>query len=99
MSIQDIHNRVETELKFAIEKFPTWPNTMLDAFAIVQEEIGEAQKDILQFYFEPHKGKTETDIQNECIQSIAMLYRFLISMQTGQYNLQLRGDLQHKQIT
>jgi hypothetical protein len=79
------HKEVSQELRAAIEKFPQWPDDMLHALAIVGEEFGELTKDVLQFHYEPHKGKTEATIRAEAVQTLCMLHRFLNSLDTGRY--------------
>ena len=90
-------NDIDKEMQAAIKKFPTWPSSMLDAFAIVQEEIGEAQKDILQLHYEPIKHKTCETIRIECIQSICMLLRFIKSLDNNQYKIYDKRNEQHEQ--
>lgn len=79
------HSEVFPELQRAINKFPLWPDDMLHALTIVQEEVGELAKDVLQFHYEPNEGKTVETIRAEAVQSIAMLHRFLNSLDTGKY--------------
>lgn len=89
---------IMAEMKKAKEKFPTWPNDMQHAFDIVQEEIGEAQKDILQFHYEKDKGVTVADIRKECVQSICMLLRFIHSLDSEQYDRRPMVAYQHVQF-
>lgn len=79
------HTEVCTELDKAIAKFPGWPDDPFHALTIVQEEVGELAKALLQFYYEQDKAVTVGDIRKEAIQSIAMLHRFLNSLDKGQY--------------
>ena len=58
---------------------------MLHALAIVGEEYGELVKDVLQHHYEPNKGKTIDHIRAEAVQTIAMLHRFLNSLDAGKY--------------
>jgi NTP pyrophosphatase (non-canonical NTP hydrolase) len=82
------HNtEVSTELQKAIEKFPLWPNDMFHALTIIQEEVGELSKAVLQFNYEVDKGVTVGDIRKEAIQSICMLHRFLNSLDRDKYIL------------
>lgn len=76
---------ISRELRSAIAKFPAWPNDMLHAMAIVGEEYGELLKAVLQFHYEPHKGETYEHIRVEAIQTIAMLHRFLNSLDCDMY--------------
>lgn len=79
------HSEVECELRRAIEKFPAWPSDMLHALHIVGEEFGELTKDVLQYHYEPHKGKSPQTIRAEAIQTICMLHRFLNSLDRAMY--------------
>jgi hypothetical protein len=80
------HGHVDAELKRAINKFPQWPNNIFAALAIVGEEYGELVKDVLQYHFEPAKGKTIETIRAEGIQTLAMLHRLLNSLDKGMYS-------------
>lgn len=79
------HTEVGPELSRAVNKFPQWPDDMLHALAIIGEEFGELTKDVLQFHYEPNKQKTKEHIRAEAIQTIAMLHRFLNSLDTDRY--------------
>lgn len=73
------------EMARATKKFPQWPSDPLHAMAIVNEEIGELNKALLQQVYEAHKNKNgAADVYDEAIQSIAMLMRFLVSMKDYQ---------------
>jgi NTP pyrophosphatase (non-canonical NTP hydrolase) len=80
----DVFAEIVNELERATEKFPTWPTDALHAFAIVNEEVGELQKELLQFTYEPHKSTRES-IREEAIQLAAMAARFLISLDRYEY--------------
>jgi len=92
--VESIFLDVERELHAAMNKFPTWPTDRIHAMAVVQEEIGELQKDILQATYEPNKTTAEA-IDKEAIQSIAMLVRLLVSHRCGDY--EHIYTIQHKQ--
>jgi len=79
------HTQVLPELVRAIQLFPTWPSDIGHAALIIGEELGEVTKDVLQYLYEPNKGKTLETIRVECIQSICMLHRFLNSLDAGAY--------------
>lgn len=79
------HTEVEPELRRAVNKFPMWPDDMLHATAIIGEEYGELIKDVLQYHYEPAKAKSIESIRAEAIQTIAMLHRFLNSLDTHKY--------------
>lgn len=80
------------ELNNAIKKFPTWPTDPLHALAVLGEEYGELNKDMLQFTYEPHKTNLNK-IKNEAIQTAAMAIRILISLDEYEYT----PSKQHKQ--
>lgn len=75
---------VADELRKAIKKFPTWPNDQLHAMGVLNEEVGELNKSILQFVYEPHKTSYE-EIVMEATQAAAMAIRFLISLENKEY--------------
>lgn len=77
---------VRDELGRAVSKFPTWPDDPLHALAVVQEEIGELQKDVLQLMYEPHKTSRE-NVRKEAIQTAAMALRFLVSLDVYAWGL------------
>lgn len=79
------HTQVAAELQRATTKFPQWPDDMMHAVTIVGEEYGELLKDVLQYNYEPHKKKSLETIRAEAIQTIAMLHRFLNSLDAGRY--------------
>ena len=60
--------------------------------AVVNEEVGELNKELLQLTYEPHKVKPE-GVHTEAVQSAAMTLRFLASM--GRY--EFRECVQHSQ--
>lgn len=80
------------ELRRALAKFPTWPTDPLHAIAVVNEEVGDLNKELLQLTYEPHKVKPE-GVHTEAVQSAAMTLRFLASM--GRY--EFRECVQHSQ--
>jgi hypothetical protein len=80
-----IYKEILLELGMALKKFPSWPEDILHAFGVVVEEIGEAQKDIMQSVYEPHKNVDAFRIRKEVIQSAAMCFRFLLGMKFYAY--------------
>ena len=62
------------ELESAKMKNPKWPNDLIHASAIVNEESGELTKACLNFVYED--GSFD-DIKKEAIQTAAMTIRFL----------------------
>lgn len=83
---------VLAELDRARTKFPLWPDDPLHALAILQEEVGELQKAVLERCYE-FDTSSLTDIHNEGVQVIAMGIRFLDSLMEYQFR---RSD-QHRQ--
>lgn len=76
---------VMQELDDAIRKWPTWPTDPLHAQAILNEEVGELQQRVLQCCYEPDKS-TKEDVLKEAKQTAAMALRFLVSLDTYEYN-------------
>lgn len=58
----------------AQEKFPSWPNDPFHAAAILNEEVGELNKALLDFTY---KGATIDDAITEAAQTGAMAIRML----------------------
>lgn len=86
--------RIHAELKRATEKFPTWPNDPLHAIGMVNEEVGELNKAILQAVYEPSKNQNgRKDVAKEAVQAAAMLMRFIGSLYFYDYapSIQHRG--------
>ncbi len=70
---------IMAEVEKATRKFPTWPTRLIDAGNVVSEEAGELAKACLQVTYEPHK-ETLDGVRIEAIQTAAMAFRFLCSM-------------------
>lgn len=71
------------ELARAKTKFPEWPKDPIHAYAVVQEEVGEGIRSALHAMYEyGDQGRPVAlaELRTECIQSIAMLYRFVLSL-------------------
>lgn len=90
-------DEVLAEIERATEKFPTWPTDPLHAFAVVGEEHGELQKELLQLTYEPHKSSM-ADARKEAVQLAAMALRFLMSFdryefKPGSQHSQNRGGV------
>jgi hypothetical protein len=82
--LDKVYTDVKTELDFALRKFPTWPTRALDAVGVLNEEVGELNKEVLQMTYEPHK--TDKDkIRKEATQAAAMALRFLLSLDEYDY--------------
>lgn len=80
----EVVKEVGAEIARAIAKFPEWPTDPLHAFAIVSEEFGECQKEVLQMTYEPHKSSREA-VRKEAVQLAAMAIRFLVSLDRYEY--------------
>lgn len=83
---------IKKELDRAKAKFPTWPTDPLHALAVVQEEVGELQKEVLQLCYEPNKADFEA-VKKEAIQAAAMAIRFVESLHRYEFN----PGIQHPQ--
>jgi len=79
-----VYLEIAAEVDRATSKFPTWPTDALHAVAVVAEEMGELQKEVLQLTYEPHKSTTET-VRKEAVQLAAMALRFLLSLDRYTY--------------
>lgn len=65
------------ELQRAINKFPEWPDDVIHAAAIVNEEAGELIRAALQYEYE---GGDYEEMRKEAIQVGAMALRFLMNL-------------------
>lgn len=83
---------IEMELIRAKSKFPEWPTDPIHAFAIIAEECGEAQKEVLQLVYEPEKS-TKENLRTEVIQLAATCHRFLENLDSFEF----KPSAQHKQ--
>lgn len=90
--VHEAVTQVLGELRRAMVKFPTWPTDPLHAVGVLNEEVGELNKELLQLTYEPHKVTRES-VHTEAMQSAAMTLRFLASM--GRY--EFRPCQQHVQ--
>jgi len=84
MKNNEMINEVFKELVRAETIYPGFPIDPLHALAIVQEEVGETQKAVLQACYQPHKSNSE-EVKKEAIQMAAMALRFLINLDMYQY--------------
>lgn len=91
-ALKALNYDVQAEMRRAVAKFPGWPIDMQHAMGIVHEEIGEMAKDVLQYHYEEHKGKSHATIRAEAVQSICMLQRFVVALDTGHYRAREHGD-------
>lgn len=77
-------NDILTEFHAVTANFPQWPTDPIHALSVVQEEVGETQKEVLQLCYEPHKSDREK-VRKEAIQMAAMSLRFLLSLDAYVY--------------
>jgi len=80
----EVINEVLRELERATAKFPTWPTDPLHALAILGEEYGELNKEMLQLVYEPHKTNPGL-VRSEAIQTAAMALRLAMSLDAYKY--------------
>lgn len=90
---EQISADVTKELTRATTKFPMWPIDPLHALGVVNEEVGELQKAVLQQIYEPHKN-THDAVYEEAVQATAMLFRFLY----GLHRYEWKPSEQHGQV-
>ena len=89
-TVEEGMNKSETikliieELERAEDKFPGFPVDPIHALAVVQEEVGETQKAILQAIYEPGKSDMH-DVRNEAVQMAAMSVRFLLNIHNYEF--------------
>lgn len=74
MPVMNILEEICEELFRAERKFPYWPDDIIHAAAIVNEESGELIRAAIQFTYED--GEIE-EVKKEAIQTSAMCIRFL----------------------
>lgn len=84
MAVHEAVAIVLGELRRAMAKFPTWPTDPLHAVGVLNEEVGELNKELLQLTYEPHKVTRES-VHTEAMQSAAMTLRFLASMERYEF--------------
>ncbi len=70
---------IEREIKKAETKFPDWPRDLIYGQAILNEECGEAQKEVNHIVFGEAEASLES-LQNELTQTAAMAIRFLLAI-------------------
>ena len=93
-SASSVLAEISAEIERATAKFPTWPTDPIHAFAVVGEEFGECQKEVLQLTYEPHKS-TKEDVRKEAVQLAAMAIRFLMSLDRYEYAPQAQHSQQN----
>ena len=89
-----LESEILNEVNNAVDKFPTWPNDVLHAVAVLGEEFGELTKAALQLTYEPHKTSM-SELRKEAIQTAAMSIRFLQSLDVYDF----KKSKQHIQVT
>jgi hypothetical protein len=68
------------ELDRAEAKFPDWPDDVIHASAVINEEAGELTQACLQYHYD---GKPRSNMIKEASQVGAMAIRFLIEIMKG----------------
>ena len=76
-AIRVISNDIYLELERSNMKHGEMPENMFEQITIVNEEIGEVSKAILDFHYE---DGTLDDVRKELIQSCAMCVKMLLKM-------------------
>lgn len=76
MTDEQVFEQVRAELAKARERYPWWPQDMVHAAAIANEESGEVVKAVNNRFW-CHGDDTIEDIRKEAVQAIAMWVRFL----------------------
>jgi hypothetical protein len=77
--VSPVVTEVLLELERAMKKFPTWPDDPLHAVGVLNEEVGELNKAVLQQMYEPHKNAPGA-VRSEAVQAAAMALRFIASI-------------------
>lgn len=77
MSTEDAVLMVVNELNKARSRYPQWPDNIVMAAAIANEESGEVVKACNNYYWR-HGEDMPDDIAKEAIQAAAMWIRFLV---------------------
>ena len=80
------------EWEKACAKFPQWPTDPFHALTVVGEEIGELNKALLQYVYEPHKCVTIDDIRAEAVQTAAMALRWIASIDRYEFKQGVQHD-------
>lgn len=92
--LYDLESAVRDELLRAMKKHPTWPTDPLHALGVLNEEVGELQKAVLQLVYEPvPQPVTRDDVRAEALQCAAMCLRFLLSL----HRYDFTPSAQHRQ--
>lgn len=81
----DVFIAISDELAKAQEKHPQWPDDIIHAAAIVNEEAGELTRAALQFTYQ--EGRIE-EVQKEAIQTAVTAIRLLKGLMEIEYRPQ-----------
>lgn len=85
-----LHEEIIEELQRARRKFPTREGLdnedLLAMLAALGEEVGELCKDVIQFLYEPKKGKSYESIRAEAVQVAAMAMRVVLDTKLRDLN-------------
>ncbi len=85
-SVSEAARLAVAEVRRAVRIHPTWPTDPMHAIAVVNEEVGEVTKAILEHTYERHKGVTADDVRTEAIECAAMAsVRFVASLDRYEY--------------
>lgn len=93
--LNEVIDDITNEVASAQRKFPSWPDDPFHALAVINEECGELNKAVLQHVYEPTKKVEDDDIRDEAIQLAAMAIRFVMSLDSHDYDFS-NGN-QHRQ--
>ena len=89
-------NMVLKELKTAREKFSTWPTDPMHSLGVLNEEVGELNKAVLQAVYDAseydqHRASDLLQsVEDEAVQVAAMAIRFIENLNKYQY---VRSDM------
>jgi hypothetical protein len=81
--VNSIFGEIGDELESTLQEFPLFPCDPLHAIGVVNEEIGEVAKDVLQWTYEPKKMKNGATTRKELIQTAAMCIRMISGIDSG----------------
>lgn len=82
-----IEGLIAAELQRAKVKFPTWPTDPLHAMGVVNEEIGELNKAVLETCYSKVclPASVIDKVRSEAVQSAAMLRRFIEGLEAYKF--------------
>lgn len=76
MTKRETMKLINTELKNAIAKYPEWPDDLIHAASVVNEEAGELIRACLNHHYHGANGE---NVKTEAIQTAAMAIRFILN--------------------